>query len=268
MGKGKKVYAVKVGRKPGLYFTWKDCNEQITGYAGAKYKAFMNEEEALHFMDKEISNSIKSKYYAVKIGKTPGIYTSWADCQKQIFKYPCAQYKSFFNEVDALDYMEELEFGDNNSSERYIEVYTDGSCLDNANGKYVGYACFFGELDGRNFIGYQLRGSNNVGEMKAVISALESVNYNGNVIIHTDSTYVLNGVNRYKKYTTLDLMEANFSNDLKNRDLWIELMTNLQKYKNGSLLIKKVKAHEGIFGNERVDEMAKEGAMLSKELEK
>lgn len=42
-------YAVKVGVKPGIYNTWEECSLQVTGYPGAKYKKFNNEEEALEY---------------------------------------------------------------------------------------------------------------------------------------------------------------------------------------------------------------------------
>ncbi len=45
MGK-KKVYGVKNGKIPGVYQTWKECEEQIKGYSGAEYKGFSTEEEA------------------------------------------------------------------------------------------------------------------------------------------------------------------------------------------------------------------------------
>lgn len=39
-------YAVKQGRKPGVYNTWAQCEEQIKGFSGAKYKKFTSLEEA------------------------------------------------------------------------------------------------------------------------------------------------------------------------------------------------------------------------------
>lgn len=44
--KEKKVYAVRKGRKNGLFYTWPHCQEQIKGYSGAEYKSFKTEEEA------------------------------------------------------------------------------------------------------------------------------------------------------------------------------------------------------------------------------
>ena len=41
-----KYYAVKRGRKPGIYTTWSDCQSQIHGFSGADYKSFSTREEA------------------------------------------------------------------------------------------------------------------------------------------------------------------------------------------------------------------------------
>lgn len=36
-----------------------------------------------------------TKYYAVKVGKTPGIYMTWDECKDMVHGYPGAIYKSF-----------------------------------------------------------------------------------------------------------------------------------------------------------------------------
>ena len=43
---GKKVYAVKNGRKTGIFYTWADCKAQIDHFSNAKYKSFESIEEA------------------------------------------------------------------------------------------------------------------------------------------------------------------------------------------------------------------------------
>jgi ribonuclease HI len=40
MSKKQKYYVVWKGRKPGIYLNWEDCSAQVTGFAGAEYKAF------------------------------------------------------------------------------------------------------------------------------------------------------------------------------------------------------------------------------------
>jgi ribonuclease HI len=41
-----KFYVVWKGRKPGVYSTWKECQEQIFGYMGALYKSYPSKTEA------------------------------------------------------------------------------------------------------------------------------------------------------------------------------------------------------------------------------
>lgn len=45
-----KYYAVKAGVKPGIYETWDECQSQVKGYSGAKYKSFSTQEEAELFL--------------------------------------------------------------------------------------------------------------------------------------------------------------------------------------------------------------------------
>ena len=46
MAKSQKYYVVWKGRSPGIYTTWEECSAQVTGYAGAEYKAFDSREPA------------------------------------------------------------------------------------------------------------------------------------------------------------------------------------------------------------------------------
>lgn len=46
----------------------------------------------------------KKKYYAVKKGKTPGVYLTWEDCKAQVEGFSGAEYKGFPTEEEALAY--------------------------------------------------------------------------------------------------------------------------------------------------------------------
>ena len=61
----KKYYAVKVGKTPGIYFTWADCSAQVTGYKGAKYKSFPTIEEAMAFIG-DTNSAVTKKEETVK----------------------------------------------------------------------------------------------------------------------------------------------------------------------------------------------------------
>ena len=47
-----KFYAVKKGKKTGIFSTWDECKEQVTGYKGAVYKSFKTLSEAEAFLEK------------------------------------------------------------------------------------------------------------------------------------------------------------------------------------------------------------------------
>ncbi len=45
-----KFYAVRKGRKSGIYYSWPECQEQITGFSGAEYKSFKTMTEAEEYL--------------------------------------------------------------------------------------------------------------------------------------------------------------------------------------------------------------------------
>ena len=46
-----KYYAVRSGRKTGIFTSWDECRRNVAGYSGARYKSFTSMEEALDFMN-------------------------------------------------------------------------------------------------------------------------------------------------------------------------------------------------------------------------
>lgn len=64
--KSQKYYAVKKGLNPGVYTTWKECQENVNGFSGAVYKSFSTEEEANNYLSDKtndvVSDEIKRIY--------------------------------------------------------------------------------------------------------------------------------------------------------------------------------------------------------------
>ena len=84
----------------------------------------------------------KKKYYAVRVGENPGIYTEWSGpngAQKQTNGYPGAIFKSFATKKEAADFMKEKTPEQNGGDEPdtkalpkdAIIIYTDGACIKN-----------------------------------------------------------------------------------------------------------------------------------------
>lgn len=68
----------------------------------------------------------KKKYYAVRVGKVPGIYSAWNECKMQIDGISGAQYKSFSSLKEAEQYIQE-------TTENNIETTTTNSSITDLN---------------------------------------------------------------------------------------------------------------------------------------
>ena len=54
-----------------------------------------------------------SKYYAIAVGRTPGIYRSWAEAKPMIDGFKGAKYKSFKTLAEAQNFMTNPQYGNN-----------------------------------------------------------------------------------------------------------------------------------------------------------
>ncbi len=77
------------------------------------------------------------KYYAVKKGRHPGIYKTWAECQKEVNGYPNAKFKSFLTLKGANEWLQAT--GNTVPSTKAVDhsdnilVYTDGGSRNHGN---------------------------------------------------------------------------------------------------------------------------------------
>ena len=51
----------------------------------------------------------KKNFYCVIKGRIPGIYTNWADCEKQVKKFKGAKFKGFATMEQAQQYIADNE---------------------------------------------------------------------------------------------------------------------------------------------------------------
>lgn len=66
----KKKYVVWVGRQPGIYDTWAECQSQTSGFSGAKFKAFPANDAAKAFAEGVGSDPTSDKASGKSAGKT------------------------------------------------------------------------------------------------------------------------------------------------------------------------------------------------------
>ena len=140
-----------------------------------------------------------------------------------------------------------------------IKIYTDGSCVPNpGNGGWAAIINMNGEI--KKISGNEKNTTNNRMELMAPINALKNINSKDLIEIFTDSKYVKNGITEWINTWVLNNWKTSKKEDVKNKDLWLELHKL-----NQSLSVKWnwVKAHAGDPLNEEVDMLAKKAADLN-----
>ncbi|MCJ1403192.1 hypothetical protein MMC11_006415 [Xylographa trunciseda] len=106
-----KFYSVRVGHSPGIYHSWNECLSQVKGFKNATFKSFPTLIDAERFMAGEdpgkSTGGVSSpyKFYAVRNGRVPGIYTDWPSAQKQIIGWTKPKHKCFSTQAEAQRFM-------------------------------------------------------------------------------------------------------------------------------------------------------------------
>ena len=137
-----------------------------------------------------------------------------------------------------------------------IKIYTDGSCLKNpGNGGWAAIININGKI--KKISGNEKNTTNNRMELMATINALKEMSTRDLIEIFTDSKYVKNGITEWVNTWILNNWKTSKKEDVKNKDLWIELYKLNQSF---NIKWNWVKAHAGDPLNEEVDKIAREEA--------
>lgn len=228
-------YAVAVGRVPGIYNTWEECNKVVHGFPGARFKKFNGKDAAEAFIKDNKETMIPVPSYTTIYNKRRKIATSEADVDH------------FVNTQITSD---------------ILVVYTDGACSDNGNVTLAkaGIGVWFGKDDKRN-VSERLPGelqTNNRAEIYAAIRALEIINDpKVDIEIRSDSKNLINSMTVwYHKWES-----TNWKNGkILNRDL-LERLLHMCKQRTGKIIWTHVAGHSGEYGNEEADKLATRGAL-------
>ena len=138
-----------------------------------------------------------------------------------------------------------------------VIIYTDGACKGNPGpGGWGALLQFNGQQ--KSFKGGEAQTTNNRMELMAAISALEILKEPCEVLLHTDSTYVMKGLNEWLPGWKARGWRTADKKPVKNQDLWVRLDAAAARHK---MEWKWVKGHAGDPGNEAADQLANEGIL-------
>ncbi len=136
-----------------------------------------------------------------------------------------------------------------------VEIYTDGACSGNPGPGGWGALLRYGDHE-REICGGEADTTNNRMEMMAAIRALEAMTRPVAARIHTDSTYLKNGITQWIKGWKARGWRTAGRKPVKNVDLWQRLEAAMVGHE---VQWAWVKGHAGHPENERADELARRG---------
>ena len=133
-----------------------------------------------------------------------------------------------------------------------IIIYTDGACKGNPGEGGWGDNIELNSVS-KKIYGYEENTTNNRMEITAAIEALNELDVKSDVLLYTDSKYLMEGINSWIKNWKLNNWKTSAKKDVKNVDLWkkIDELNSLHNVE-----WKWVKGHSGDFGNEMADNLA------------
>jgi ribonuclease HI len=136
-----------------------------------------------------------------------------------------------------------------------VVIYTDGACSGNPGPGGWGVVLSWNGTE-KELHGGEPQTTNNRMELMAAIQALEALNRPSRVQLHTDSTYLLNGITKWITAWQRNGWRTSARKPVKNEDLWRRLIEAMNGHQ---VSWRWVKGHAGEEGNERADALARLG---------
>ena len=136
-----------------------------------------------------------------------------------------------------------------------VTIYTDGACKGNPGPGGWGAILFYGDKK-KEISGGEPGTTNNRMELMAAIQALELLNRPCKVELHTDSQYVMKGIQEWIRGWKARGWKTADKSPVKNDDLWKRLDAARERH---DVDWRWVKGHAGHPLNERADQLANEG---------
>jgi ribonuclease HI len=137
-----------------------------------------------------------------------------------------------------------------------VEIFTDGACKGNPGPGGWGALLRMGKHE-KELSGGEAQTTNNRMEMTAVIRALDALTEPCEVMLHSDSRYVIDGMTKWVHGWQKKGWVNSSKKPVRNADLWHELIEAAARHR---ITWEWVRGHDGHIENERVDRIASDAA--------
>ena len=242
-----KYYAVAVGKNTGIFTTWKETEQLVKGYPGAKHKSFPTRQLAESYLQSNlISNNVDTNPF--EDSKCEDITSSHDEKESE---------KGIGSD---LSVSEELSFRENNYDEI---IYTDGSSKNGKGGYGIVRISPNNEvttMKGHLPCNLYPKATNNQSELYAILTALNETKEYSKVLIYSDSMYCINSLTKWWYSWKLNGWQTSTGKDVLNKEL-IESILSLMSTQNRTVEFKHVLGHSGNPNNELADRLANEGRL-------
>lgn len=232
-----------------------------------------------------IMSRSKKQLYVVVNGRIPGIYDRWfgeGGAAEQVEGFPEAIYKGFHNQDEAIAWLRTLSrqklaksapnlldlvessapLPDDEDPQKLLQegkvlIYTDGGTLENPGPGGYGVVLRFKNHRREISCGYRMT-TNNRMELMACIAGLEALKKTSQVVIFSDSQYVvINMLNGRAEGWQVDGWVGAKEHVIENADLWEKLLALCAQHE---VEFRWLRGHSGQPDNERCDELARAAA--------
>ena len=136
-----------------------------------------------------------------------------------------------------------------------VDLYTDGACSGNPGPGGWGVLMLYKDKE-RELCGGEPATTNNRMELMAAIQGLEALKRGVKVRIHTDSTYVKDGITKWIHGWKNNGWKTSAKKPVKNAELWQRLETAIARH---DVSWHWVKGHSDHPENDRADALARQG---------
>jgi ribonuclease HI len=147
--------------------------------------------------------------------------------------------------------------GSGESRGGWVEIFTDGACSGNPGPGGWGVVLRYNGHE-KELSGGEAETTNNRMEMIAAITALETLRRPSKVHLHTDSTYVRDGITKWIHAWKRRGWKTADKKPVKNVDLWQRLEAALHRHR---VEWHWVRGHSGHPENERADALARKAIL-------